>query len=120
LGKNCGNLGKNSNIKIAEIWEKSRYQKCGNMGKKRGNMATYDFSYAELWQLWQFFSIGGNVGKCCGIVVFSRIVRKYLENFRSKTEMRLIFSKKSIADRNGTSTSSLDISTQMKKLLRMS
>jgi hypothetical protein len=24
------------------------------MGKKRGNMATYDFSYAELWQLIDF------------------------------------------------------------------
>jgi hypothetical protein len=46
--------GKNSNIKIAEIWEKSRYQKCGNMGKNCGNMATYDFSYAEFWQLIDF------------------------------------------------------------------
>jgi hypothetical protein len=52
----------------AEIWEKSRYQKCGNMGKN-----------AEIWQLficgilatYRIFSICGNMGKCCGIVVFS-------------------------------------------------
>jgi hypothetical protein len=53
-GKKLRKSGKNSNIKIAEIWEKSRYQKCGNMGKKCGNMATYDFSYAEFRQLIDF------------------------------------------------------------------
>jgi hypothetical protein len=40
--KNCGNLGKKSISKVRKY------------GKKCGNMATYDFSYAELWQLIDF------------------------------------------------------------------
>jgi hypothetical protein len=35
--KNSGNLVKKIDIKSAEIWEKC------------GNMASYDFSYAEFW-----------------------------------------------------------------------
>jgi hypothetical protein len=61
--------------KTAGIWEKFKYKNCGNLGKKSiskvrkyvkksGNMATYDFSYAEFWQLFsQFAEIWENVAE---------------------------------------------------------
>jgi hypothetical protein len=66
----------------AEIWEKFKYKNCGNLGKKSiskvrkygkkmrkyGNLRLF---ICGILATYRFFSICGNMGKCCGIVVFS-------------------------------------------------
>jgi hypothetical protein len=84
--KNCGKSGKKTAEiweKTAEIWEKFKYKNCGNLGKKSisivrkygkkmrkyGNLRLF---ICRILATYRFFSICANMGKCCGIVVFSR------------------------------------------------